>query len=83
MGRTVDLDDLIDTADVAELVGLTSPTSVATYRQRYEDFPPPVWASRGGRCLLWLRTDVEAWARQTGRCQTARQTTAEQRRRRA
>ena len=67
MGRTVDLDDLMETADVAEALGLGSATSVATYRSRYDSFPAPVWASRGGRCQLWLRQDVEAWARSTGR----------------
>jgi predicted DNA-binding transcriptional regulator AlpA len=67
MGRIVDLEDLAETADVAELLGLGSATSVATYRRRYSDFPAPVWASRGGRCQLWLRSDVEAWARETGR----------------
>jgi len=66
MGRKVDLDELVDTVDVAELVGLTNATSVATYRSRYEDFPQPVWVSRGGRCQLWLRPEVEAWATARG-----------------
>jgi len=67
MGRKVDLDDLLDAADVAEVIGLANPTSVSIYRTRYDDFPDPVWASRGGRCQLWLRLDVERWARSTGR----------------
>jgi hypothetical protein len=32
---------------------------------RYPDFPPP--AVEKGRCLLWFREDVEAWAKATGR----------------
>ncbi|UDY35531.1 hypothetical protein [Dermatobacter hominis] len=63
MGKKVDLDDLLDVADVAELIGLSNPKGVSTYQRRYEDFPAPIWASRGGRCQLWLRTDVEKWDR--------------------
>lgn len=66
MGRTVDLDDLLDAADVAALLELSSATSVATYRRRAkgspDPFPEPVWASKGNRCQAWLRQDVEAWA---------------------
>jgi len=67
MGRRVDLDDLIDSATVAEFLGLNSRRAVTTYRTRHDDFPEPVRTSEGGRCLLWLRQDVEAWARATGR----------------
>lgn len=67
MGRMVDLDDLLEAADVAAVLGLARATAVATYRGRYDDFPAPVWRSRGGRCQLWLRSDVEAWGRDTGR----------------
>jgi predicted DNA-binding transcriptional regulator AlpA len=61
MGRTVDLDDLIDTAGVAQLLGLSHRTSVGIYRRRYDDFPEPVVDLGAGRCLLWLRPEVEAW----------------------
>jgi predicted DNA-binding transcriptional regulator AlpA len=61
MGRTVDLDDLADAVDVAAMLGLGAARAVSTYRLRYADFPVPVWASRGGRCQLWLRSDVEQW----------------------
>jgi predicted DNA-binding transcriptional regulator AlpA len=53
--------DLIDSAEVAEIVGLSRRQAVITYRQRYSDFPVPVIEK--GRCLLWRRQDVEAWAR--------------------
>lgn len=62
MGRLIDLDDLLDATDVAEALGLASSNAVATYGGRYEDFPSPVWESRGHRCKLWLRSDVTAWA---------------------
>jgi predicted DNA-binding transcriptional regulator AlpA len=58
----VETDDLIDSAGVAELLGLSTPRSVSTYRVRYDDFPAPVIDMGTGRCLLWLRGDVEAWA---------------------
>jgi predicted DNA-binding transcriptional regulator AlpA len=61
MAPKIDLEDLLDAADVADLLGLSSPTAVGTYRRRYDSFPAPAWASRGGRCQLWLRGDIEAW----------------------
>jgi predicted DNA-binding transcriptional regulator AlpA len=61
MGRTVDLDDLTDATGVAQLLGLSHRTSVGIYRKRYDDFPEPVINLGAGRCLLWLRSDVEAW----------------------
>lgn len=61
MGRKVDVDDLIDTLGVAELLGLSHRNSVAVYRGRYADFPTPVVQLSGGRYPLWVRQDVEAW----------------------
>lgn len=55
-------EDLIDSHEVAELLGLNSHRSVSTYRARHADFPSPVIEKGGNRCLLWLRADVEAWA---------------------
>lgn len=62
MGRKVDLDDLLDATQVAELLGLSSRGAVSVYRQRYEDFPKPVLERVSGRCQFWLRTEVEKWA---------------------
>lgn len=59
----VEPDDLLDSHDVAELLGLSSHRSVSTYRARHEDFPRPLIDKGAGRCLLWLRADVEKWAR--------------------
>lgn len=67
VARLVDLDDLLDAHDVAELIGLTNPNGLPMYRARYDDFPEPVWRSRGGRCQVWLREDVVGWAQKTGR----------------
>ena len=61
----IDPVDLLNSAEVATELGLSRPTSVAVYRGRYEDFPPPVVAK--GSCLLWARADVVAWGRAHGR----------------
>ena len=61
MDRMVNLNDLLDAAGVAELLGLGHRNSVTTYRSRYAEFPDPVVDMGSGRCLLWLRSDVEAW----------------------
>ncbi len=61
MGKIVDLDDLLDAAQVAELLGLSKATAVSVYQGRYEDFPRPVLMSSSGRCQFWLRSDVAAW----------------------
>jgi predicted DNA-binding transcriptional regulator AlpA len=60
-----DLSDLIEMDEVAQILGLASRRVVSVYRVRYADFPTP--AVEKGRCLLWFRQDIEAWARATGR----------------
>lgn len=63
----IDPHDLLDSHDIAEILGLSSNRAVSTYRGRYEDFPEPLIEKGAGRCVLWLRSDIEAWARETGR----------------
>jgi predicted DNA-binding transcriptional regulator AlpA len=65
--KKVDPVDLIDAHVVAELLGLARSTSVAVYRKRYEDFPQPAVNMGKGRCILWLRHDIEQWARRRGK----------------
>ncbi len=67
MGRCVDLDDLLDAAGVAEVLGLSKPTAVSVYQSRYADFPSPVLASSSGKCQFWLRAEIEAWSDARGR----------------
>jgi predicted DNA-binding transcriptional regulator AlpA len=58
----IDLDhDLLDATEVAAVLGLMNWRGVHVYRGRYPDFPKPKVSK--GRCLLWLRSDVEAWQR--------------------
>jgi predicted DNA-binding transcriptional regulator AlpA len=61
----VDPAELLDIREVADAIGLDNPNGVSVYRRRYADFPIPVVEK--GRCVLWRRKDVEAWARNTGR----------------
>lgn len=64
----VETSDLIDSHEVAAILGLASHTAVSTYRRRYPDFPEPVIERKsGGRCTLWRRQDVVPWKPPTGR----------------
>ncbi len=60
-----DPDDLVDSDEVAAIIGLANRRGISVYQHRYEDFPAPVIIK--GRCLLWVRQAVEEWARKTGR----------------
>ncbi len=61
MGRKVDVDDLIDTREVAQILGLSHRNTVSEYQGRYDDMPRPVVDLGGGRSKLWLRREVERW----------------------
>ena len=63
MGRRVDVDDLIDSATVAEMLGLAQLNTVSGYQRRYPEMPRPVVDMGSGRCKLWLRTEIERWSR--------------------
>lgn len=63
----VDTDDLIDSSEVAALLGLADHRVVSVLRSRHADFPAPVVAKLSGRCSLWLRADIERWGSATGR----------------
>lgn len=63
----VDTSDLLDASEVAALLGLARREAVSTYRARYDDFPEPLIAKNSGKCLLWHRADIKAWARRKQR----------------
>jgi hypothetical protein len=65
MGRSVDVDDLIDAAGIAARLDLAQPQTVHLWRRRYPDFPEPV--AELTRVLVWHWPDVARWARATGR----------------
>jgi glutathione-regulated potassium-efflux system ancillary protein KefG len=65
MNPRINSEDLIDSLEVAEILGLAHRESVTTYLRRYPDMP--VVDLGKGRVRLWLRPEIEAWARRTGR----------------
>jgi hypothetical protein len=67
MSPRVDTKDLVDARWIADHLGLSHPNSVSTYQKRYAEMPRPVVDLGLGRCRLWLRTEIERWARDTGR----------------
>lgn len=67
MGSAIKTEDLVDVYGVAKLLGLSQRNSVSTYQRRYADMPRPVIDFGQGRCRLWRRSEIEAWAHQTGR----------------
>lgn len=62
MAPTVDTDDLIDSQEVADILGLSHRNSVSTYLRRYDHFPKPVVERGGGRTRLWLRAEIASWS---------------------
>lgn len=54
-------EDLIDVYEVAKLLGLAHRNSVTTYLERYEDMPRPIIDFGGGKCRLWLRSEIREW----------------------
>jgi glutathione-regulated potassium-efflux system ancillary protein KefG len=75
MTPVVDTNDLIDARGVAEILGLSAPNTVSVYQHRYSDMPRPVVNLGRGRCLLWLRPEIERWAGElaaSGRTRPAR-----------
>jgi len=62
---SVEPGDLVGAAEIAERLGLTHVPSVHAWRRRYKDFPKPIAELKMG--LLWRWSDVEVWARKTGR----------------
>jgi hypothetical protein len=52
MGRKVDVEDLVDTQDVARMLGLAHRNTVSEYQVRYDDMPRPVVDLGRGRSKL-------------------------------
>lgn len=65
----VDTDDLLDSHEVAAILGLSSHRAISAYRGRYDSFPEPIIEKGSGRCLLWHRPDIESWEPPTGRAE--------------
>jgi len=63
----VNTEDLLDAQGVAELLGLSQRTAISVYQRRYPDMPAPVVILSRGRTRLWLKPEIVAWAKRTGR----------------
>jgi glutathione-regulated potassium-efflux system ancillary protein KefG len=67
MSPQVWTEDLIDAQAVADILGLVRRNSVSGYQRRFPDMPRPVVDLGRGRPKLWLRPEIEDWARFKGR----------------
>ena len=60
--------DLVGATEIAQRLGVSRPQVVYTWRRRLSGdkaFPAPIAELSMG--LVWAWSDVEAWARRTGR----------------
>jgi hypothetical protein len=48
---------------VAEILGLSHTSAVSVYQHRYADMPRPMVDLGRGRPKLWLKPEVERWAK--------------------
>jgi len=67
MAPVVDTDDLIDANEVAAILGLANRETVSAYLKTYPDMPRPVLEFGPRHPRLWIRQEIEAWAKKTGR----------------
>jgi predicted DNA-binding transcriptional regulator AlpA len=67
--RKVAVNDLVSAEEIAERLDLSHPQNVSVWVHRHTDFPAPVKKLR--RVSIWDWTEVEAWARVTGRLDDA------------
>jgi hypothetical protein len=65
VGRRLDVDKLVGSAEIAQRLGVKNPEQVHQWRTRHPDFPQPVTRLRIG--LIWYWPEVERWAKATGR----------------
>lgn len=63
MAPRVNTEDLIDATEVARILGLSHRNTVSTYLKRYPGMPRPAIDLGPQRPRLWIRKEIEAWAR--------------------
>lgn len=61
----VDVREIVGATEIAQRLGVARPQTVHVWRYRYDDFPEPIAELAAG--LVWAWSDVEKWARRTGR----------------
>lgn len=59
----VDTADLIDAQEVAERLRLAHRNTVSLYQRRYVDMPRAVVDLGPGRPKLWLKSEIDGWAK--------------------
>lgn len=62
MAPRIDTENLVGAAEVAQILGLSHPSSVSTYAKRYKDFPAPVLELAKSRVRLWKKSEIIVWA---------------------
>ncbi len=60
--ETVRVSDIVSTADVARLCGVSQPC-VSNWKARHGDFPRPFAVIANGRTDLFRKSDIVAWYR--------------------
>ena len=65
MGRKVNVDDLVGSAEIARRLGVKRHNLVSDWVRRYPDFPKPVTIV--GTTKVWDWAAIQDWARTTGR----------------
>jgi predicted DNA-binding transcriptional regulator AlpA len=65
VSRTVKVENLIEAQGIADRLGLAQRQTIDSWMRRHPDFPRPL--GTWGRTRLWDWSEVEAWARRTGR----------------
>jgi transposase-like protein len=70
MGRRIDVDNLVGTAEIARRLGVKRPQVVHDWIRRHKEdsehpFPKPV--AHLSKVKIWNWPDVERWAKQTNR----------------
>lgn len=55
------LGDLIDSAAVAKILGLSSSRAVSVYQRRYSAMPSPIVDLGKNRAKLWYRPEILEW----------------------
>jgi glutathione-regulated potassium-efflux system ancillary protein KefG len=54
-------EQLIDTSEVAEILGLTDPRGVYVYQDRYSDMPRPIVDRGKNKVKLWYKPEIVEW----------------------
>ena len=65
VGELIDPAELVGAHEIAERLNVKRPQVIHSWRQRHEDFPEPVATLK--TALIWDWSQIEAWARATGR----------------